>query len=58
MTAGDVANDLYCGRFFVIGECECPLAAKKSERAISMKCIWEENQAKGPGKCPGKVSKS
>jgi hypothetical protein len=32
--AGDVAKVLYCGRFFVIGEAEWPLAAKKSERAI------------------------
>lgn len=32
--AGDVKADLKAGRFFVMGDWECPFAAKKSERAI------------------------
>jgi len=39
--AGEVAKCLHCGRFFVIGDAEWPLAAKKSERAISKDmCVY------------------
>jgi hypothetical protein len=57
--AGEVAKCLYCGRFFVIGDAEWPLAAKKSERAISINLCEravEEKQARS-WRCPGRISK-